>query len=320
MLPQESLYVNTVHIELFYHALEDNEWLDSKMQKSRSSILKHVFAHPFLLNEILAISALHLSTLRLAKSLSYRSEATRLHSEALRLFNETIRTLSKDNIVAVFLFSGLFGIATFFETFHNESDGMKPEMGPSCLLEKIVQSTRLLQSVRSMVKVDGWWEFLKNSDIRDFLVIESSIDDAILDLELRYEVVDQLQAFRNDTSQRRCLNNIEKLVYDEAIAKLLEVYQTAFGNGDKVPLDDHVAKKYAIRWLILVPLTYTELLAQRKPEALVILGHFSVVLHKLKSCWTVGNSGSQLLKVVDSHLGEGWQGLLKWPKAFIERP
>jgi hypothetical protein len=38
--------------------------------------------------------------------------------------------------------------------------------------------------------------------------------------------------------------------------------------------------------LVHVTSAYTELLVQRKPEALVILGHFA--MHQLRSCWTVG--------------------------------
>jgi hypothetical protein len=39
----------------------------------------------------------------------------------MRLFNETIRDLNAQTIISAFLFSGLLGIATFFETFHDEA-------------------------------------------------------------------------------------------------------------------------------------------------------------------------------------------------------
>jgi hypothetical protein len=92
-------------------------------------VLKHAITYPFLLNELLAASALNLSTRRPAQQPLNREEAIRLQSQALRLFNETIRDPNFQNIIAPFLFSALQGIATFFETFHPRR--MKRVTGPS---------------------------------------------------------------------------------------------------------------------------------------------------------------------------------------------
>jgi hypothetical protein len=70
--------------------------------------------------------------------------------------------------------------------------------------------------------------------------------------------------------------------------------------------------------LIVVGPAYTELLVQRKPEALVILGDFAVILHKLRACWTVGDAGKLLLVVVEAHLKEQWLVTLSWPKSLLE--
>ena len=91
-----------------------------------------------------------------------------------------------------------------------------------------------------------------------------------------------------------------------------------FGPGSKWWPHDQVYGKYATRWLILVPPAYTELLVQRTPEALVILGHFAVVLHKLRDCWNVGDAGQKLILVVEAHLEETWRETLSWPKSFVE--
>ena len=102
---------------------------------------------------------------------------------------------------------------------------------------------------------------------------------------------------------------------DEAIEELVSVYKYGFGKESQCSLNDQAL---ATRWLMVVSPAYTELLVQQKSEALVILGHFAIILHRLRACWTVGNSGEQLLSVVEAHLEESWHGTLSWPKSFVE--
>lgn len=272
-------------------------------------MLKHAFTHPFLLNEILAVSALHLSTCRPAQESFYREEATRLQSQALRLFNETIRELNPQNIIPAFLFSGLQGIATFFQTFHDQPS----EASDWAFFEKIVQSIRLLQGIRSIV--DGWWPLLITSDIKN--ILEEAINPNP-NLEWTDEVIDRLEVFRLLILNSPGLDQAHASVCDKAIEDLVCVYKFAFGNRSEHSLLHQDAAKHATRWLILVPPAYTELLVQRKPEALVILGHFAVILYKLRASWTVGNAGKQLLLVVEAHLDESWHATLSWPKSCVE--
>jgi len=295
-------------MELFYCIIEGGEWAfgDDIQKRTRPYVLKYAFTHPFLLNEALAVSALHLSTCRPAQQTLYREEATRLQSQAMRLFNETIRDLNHQNIIPAFLFSGMLGIATFFEAFHDPNY----EAGDRMFFEKIVQSVRLLQGVRSIVI--GWWDVLLISEIKDIL------EPPKPDLEWGDDVICQFETFRLRISESSRLDQTQATVCDEAIEQLIFVYKTSFGPGSDGAPNDQAAARHAIRWFILVPPAYTELLAQQKPEALVVLGHFAIMLHKLRICWTIGDAAKQLLLVVEAHLEESWHTLLSWPKSFVE--
>lgn len=162
---QTGQYVNAMHIELFFCAVEGGEWAFSynPTEETRSRTLKFAFGHPFLLYEFLAVSALCLSTQRPAQQSLYRDESTRLQSHALRMFNETVRDVNTQNIIPSFLFSGLLGLATLFETFHDPT----LEANDWAFFEKVLQSIRLLQGVRTFI--DGWWEFLLKSEIKHVL-------------------------------------------------------------------------------------------------------------------------------------------------------
>jgi hypothetical protein len=271
-------------------------------------VLKYAFAHPFLLHQLLAVSALHFSTLRPAQESFYRDEATRLQSQALGLFNGSIQDLNSQTIIPAFLFSSLLGLATFFVTFHEPPS----EAVDWVYFETVVQSIRLLQGVRAILH--GWWPFLIASDIKD--VIEEA---SHRNLEWNDDATKHLEAFRAHVIQSPGLTEHEASVCDEATKLLVWAYKFAFPSGldPSSPSRDEAAARHATAWLVVVPAAYTDLLVQRRPEALLILGHFAVILHRLRASWNVGGAGQHLLSVVEYHLEESWHTALSWPRLYI---
>jgi hypothetical protein len=202
-------------------------------------VLKHAFTYPFLLNELLAVSALHLSTCQPAQQSLYREEATRLQSQALRMFNETTQDLNPQNIIPVFLFSVIQGTATFFETFHDPTY----EASDWTFFEKIIQSIKLLQGVRAII--DGWWDVLITSEIKKIL------KEAVApDLEWSDEFIDRFEAFRVHILESPGLDQTQATVCDKAIEELVRIYKSAFGDGSECSTQDQAAAKYATRWLV----------------------------------------------------------------------
>lgn len=306
-------YVNATHIELFYFIISSGEWAfgDDHLKGSRPHIVKYAIEYPFFLHEILAISAVHLSIRRPAQATFYRDEATRLQAHALRLFNETLRDLNLQNIAPAFLFSALQGLITFFETFH---DPTYEANNRNTFFENIVQSIRLLQGVREIVI--PWWHYLRTSDIKDILA-EEPVDGYNPYEAWSDEVTDRLEVFRVHILQSPGLDQTQAAVCNRAIEELVFVYKFAFGNGRELSDRDQAAAKHATRWFLLVPPAYTELLVERKPEALVILGHFAIVLQRLRVCWNVGDAGQKLLVVVEALLDKLWHAELEWPKSYV---
>jgi len=312
VLPPPPPYVNATHIELFYFIVDREDWASGgdHLRAARPHVVKYAFDYPFLLNQLLAMSALHLSTRRPSQSSFYREEATRLQSQGMRSFNETLQVLNHENIIPAFLFSAFQGIVTFFETFHDPAFEARDW---TTFLENIVQSFRLLQSVRAIVY--PWWQFLLTSEIRD--ILDDTSEDAIRCEHFNDEVVDQFETMRAHLSQSPELDANQAAACDKAMEELIFVYKSAFYTGE-LSTDDQTAAKHATRWFLLAPPAYTELLVQQKPEALVILGQFAVVLHKLRACWNVGDAAERLLLVVDAHLEESWRAALSWPKSVVE--
>jgi hypothetical protein len=70
-------------------------------------------------------------------------------------------------------------------------------------------------------------------------------------------------------------------------------------------------------WPILVSPDYVELLRQQQAEALIILAHYAVLLHRGRGLWLVGEGGRFLIESICGNLGSIWQEWLEIPKAAL---
>lgn len=70
-------------------------------------------------------------------------------------------------------------------------------------------------------------------------------------------------------------------------------------------------------WPILVEVEFTDLLEQRRPEALVMLAHFAVLLHWYKEVWLFGEGGRRVVECVSGYLGGAWGDWLEWAKVEV---
>ena len=62
---------------------------------------------------------------------------------------------------------------------------------------------------------------------------------------------------------------------------------------------------------------YLKLLTEQRPEALVLLAYYAVVLHHRRRSWVIGDAGRLLITSLSFNLGRHWQPLLEWPRQLI---
>ncbi|KAL4734172.1 hypothetical protein BDV11DRAFT_209608 [Aspergillus similis] len=112
----ESPPVNKLHLDLFHHFLTDilTFFGFEKLSNNEFSTLestKVILATPFLVNQILAFAALHLSILRPPQQQFYRHRAAQLQTHALSEYNEAGLDVTLDNTcVPMFLFSSILAL------------------------------------------------------------------------------------------------------------------------------------------------------------------------------------------------------------------
>jgi hypothetical protein len=56
-----------------------------------------------------------------------------------------------------------------------------------------------------------------------------------------------------------------------------------------------------------------ELIAARRPEALILLAHYCLLLNKVDNVWWLRGISRHLLKSIHATIGEEWEGWIAWP-------
>ena len=90
----------------------------------------------------------------------------------------------------------------------------------------------------------------------------------------------------------------------------LQSYFDADNDLDSEPID---STNMLFAWLVTASEGYTNLLKQRRPEALIALAYFAVLLFRRRQNWAVASAGQILLQHIRNYLGSTWEEHLDWP-------
>lgn len=241
-------------------------------------------SHPFLLNEILAIAAMHLAICSPERRELYHTRATELQSFTLNRFNTIQKQVDKSNCVAILLFSSLLGV----HLLANRADTRELDFGE--YLDHIQSYISVTRSVHSLV-IAEWWSYLHESEIHPLT---------------RLSAQDPQPPYNSIPSECRALCDLidesqhqppSIKAYNTAIDRLFWLFEIA-----DIPSTLHSTIRWIIAWPVQLPELYVVLLNQRRPEALVILAYYGVVLHSYRDAWAIGDSGAALVKAISAQL------------------
>ncbi|KAL8735345.1 MAG: hypothetical protein Q9166_000890 [cf. Caloplaca sp. 2 TL-2023] len=256
-------------------------------------------SYPFLLNEILAIAALHKATCGISGRQDFwHTRATELQSQALNGFNNMEKQVDESNCVAILLFSALVG--THLLNDRSRTHGLASS---SEYLDHVVSCVSLMRSVRSLVLTE-WLSFLKESSIKPLMISRNpqppyeGIPDECRQLAVLIE--------QSDLGP----SSIE--AYNTAIDRLFWLFALT-----EVPSKMHETPRSVFAWPVQLTNGYMVLLNQRRPEALIILAYYGVILHCYRKAWCIGGSGASLIRAVDAQVGSYWSRWLQWPIQVI---
>jgi hypothetical protein len=75
--------------------------------------------------------------------------------------------------------------------------------------------------------------------------------------------------------------------------------------------------KRIICFPMFIPAVFIDFVQEKRPRALVVLGHFFAVVAQVKAVWWLGNAGEQEVREIDSVLPDEWRPQMMWPLVTI---
>ncbi|KIX93605.1 uncharacterized protein Z520_10783 [Fonsecaea multimorphosa CBS 102226] len=294
--------VNIDHLELLHHFYTDTcrtvVRTQDQIELYSKLVIAQGIANPFLMHEILAISAIHIGILRPHRREYYHSLATSLQSKALADFNEILSRIDATSCLPVLLFSHLIGLHTFHDIFNVLKDDF------NTFMDGLVGCVRLLRGVNLVTQT--WRDVLLQSELGDIM---READQAHCSEKTSHGECSPLR----DLIDAADLSLSSKEVCREALEKLQEYFDVENGYPGELLATTNVI----FAWFVTASSQYTELMDQRRPEALILLAYYAVLLHRRRKSWVVGDAGQRLLTSITTHLGRRWETWLAWPKNAI---
>ncbi|PTB41916.1 hypothetical protein M441DRAFT_139346 [Trichoderma asperellum CBS 433.97] len=256
-----------------------------------TSAIQVAFKHPFLLQGILALSALHLTSLegrttRETERLSI--VAASKQDAALREFRSKVGHITRQNCNSPFAFSFLteFYIPASAGTVINPSATFMNNN----LFEAVLDWLRLHRGTSDIYKRHGDWlaagplAALFWGDVLMVLV----------------DIFSRTQIFNKP---------------NQATTAELHRSPRQFQSDQHPP--NVVNKPYylglSFSWLFRVPARYVELLERRQPASLIIFAHFALLLHNAPRFWWNKGMSAKIVKAVSAVLPAQCQQYIKLP-------
>jgi hypothetical protein len=298
---EEQLSVNMHHLELLHHfsteTFKSSGMDELKAQISCQMIVKSGLSTPYLMHEILAFASLHLSILRPGQREFYAHQAAQLQTHAVSLFNRTKADITADNCIPMFFFSSILGVHVLCETLAFRDDDF------NAFLDRFINYIHLHRGVRAVAGQS--WELLLQTELRPILEdgqrlppIREGVRQECSELQTLIKFADL-----DPSSIKACQ---QAIVYLQGGIHAQRTLPGTEGGANMV---------YA--WPVLVPAEYVDLLVQRRPEALIILAYYAVILHYHRELWAVGEAGRFLIQSVTTQLGTHWEKWLAWPNDVL---
>ncbi|KGO47718.1 Protein of unknown function DUF3468 [Penicillium expansum] len=254
--------------------------------------------YPALRQGILALSALHVaSTSTSSRRWEYLETARSYQTQALAgLQIEIDEDTPEAECQATFALCCIMIVFTFgFCQIDSENDA--DEELPDVLDEffEVFQLTRWLVSilVTSM-------ERIRMGELNPLFHPEEplpTMPDMSRLVILSLQRQNSIEAMRDATHQGD--------LYDSAIEHLSHALEQLMKGGEP--------KVFAFLWSFRIPAEFLELLEAHQPFALVLLAHYAVILHHLRSSWWMGDWGTRILQDIGDILEPEWQDLINWP-------
>ncbi|CAF3655069.1 unnamed protein product [Fusarium graminearum] len=294
--------VNIQHMELLINFSVDIPLpdIDETLQASFTKLVLNVgLDAPYLLYQTLASSARHLAIVKPSLSPKYLRQATELQHTSIEKFNSLNFRIDDSNCVPALLFSSFLARDMLTSTLA----AVRQSQDFSLFFHQYIQYIHVQRGVHAIGT--STWPFLMQSELRSLLIWGSRLSELSPQGRELSELIASIteNSALDKEAREACITSVQYL--QVGLDYLLSSKSRKIGI------------QMVFNWAVLIPTRYIELLTSREPQALVILGHYAVLLHLCKDVWQVGDSGRYVLAGIVTELSSKWVQLLWWPLSAI---
>ncbi|KAL1871643.1 hypothetical protein Daus18300_004643 [Diaporthe australafricana] len=317
------------HLELYHHFIQlpsSNYFFYLATPEMadivKSSTLEHSVQVPYLMHQLLAVSARDKSRRATDddEKASYLQLSLQLQNHAITMFEASnTRPPSATNpkqSIPILSFSAMVGVHALCDTLTAlDEPAPQPDM-VECqrsslqnFLARWLDYIRLHRGINSHVLAAA--DLIYTTELRPLLLHGRSMSE------------NQPAGHQTDVLLARVagLKGLSPQVL-AACLTAVDGLQVAIDMGNETtppPAEGGAAvaaspEYLAIWWALSVPEGFVEALSTGVPELVAVLAYYAVLLHRARASWAVGGAGTKLLRILTAHLGIKYTEVLAFPR------
>ncbi|CAN8097872.1 unnamed protein product [Discula destructiva] len=307
-------------LELYHHAGNLASTIPMMAQKEDlfPLMLDAARTAPYLMIALLAFSALHLSSVCPDQESYYRHQAMQLQTHALSLFHETRPEATGDNCMHMVFFCSLSSFHSLREIASTttvmpsplgldiDRAAVRGHAGPYLAIPVAAKGRRV--PGQEGVQAGGGGIPSTTSCCPTTTTVCSTA---------RPRAGRRRTVLRAVIADAPSLSAEEKQHCQEAIDRIQWIIGIAVQENGKCH-GSHSAH-IVMSWPSLLSNEVLDLLFAKRPEVILVLAYYGVVLHWCRHLWVFSDVGSLLVKSIASYLGPDWTERMAWPRAAVSR-
>jgi hypothetical protein len=262
--------------------------------------------HTFLMHGLLALSALHLATMRPAQVNKYASLCDKHQASALASYRQILTHITDDVAEALFALSTILSISSLARATLKAS---QMEAAPHISVESICELLYLTRGVREVKEATG--ERVSRGPFSIVLQGHELTADVQVNLSPKISSV-----FRelDMMVHVNCADQEQRRSCSEAVTHLRDVFEGTLG---KYHIND-LEMGQVWRWTAMLSYDFIKMVQAHFPPALVITAYFTVAAMMLREQWFISNWGSLAFGGIRIALKGELEEYLAWPQEQMD--
>ncbi|KAF7547592.1 hypothetical protein G7Z17_g7634 [Cylindrodendrum hubeiense] len=290
------------HLILLHHAETGTLFSQEMLHPIIEIAITWAVEAPYVLDQLLALSADHYAlSSPPERAEDYRCTAKELQTRGLTCFNrETQDQATVDSSkthLPRFIFSSLLSMHMLYETLAHYRASYH------VFIERFLNCIHLHQGVNTVVR-SGLINFNGSTALHPFLyqfkLAGDKVTEGGAECDELKKVIDSSDL--SPATVAACKSAADSL-------------QWAFNMQANLPKENNTHAATAFPTL-LTP-AFIDVLRKHRPEAVLVLAYYGVLLHRYRRSWVIGDAGQFLVHLIANHLGSFWQEPMRWPLQAI---